>query len=57
METIKLKIIADTNLKALETIDALIPKAKIQSLKVDNGYIFSNEKVYTIEIIHHDKKT
>ena len=52
----ELKIIAKDNLTALETLEKLLPKSKIKCLKVDNGYIFTNEKVYTIQIHHVDKK-
>lgn len=52
---LELKILADSNLKAIETIERLLPKKKIRCLKVDNGYIFTGEKVYTIQV-HHDEK-
>lgn len=51
-----LKIIAATNLEALETIEKIFPRAKIKELKVDNGYQIHNEKVYTITVNHDAKK-
>lgn len=56
---IELKIVAESNLKALETIETLFDEAKIKvfELKVDNNFKITNEKVYTIKIDHHDNKS
>lgn len=51
-----IKIIANSNLEALETVDRLIPQSKIKELRVDNSYQITNEKVYTITVHHVDKK-
>lgn len=47
---ITLKILANSNLEALETIDNLFPKSRIQELRIDNSYVINKEKVYTVTI-------
>lgn len=54
---IELKIIADSNIKAIEMIETLFPVVKVLELRVDSEYKFTNEKVYTIRVQHADKKT
>lgn len=45
-----LKILSNSNLEALETIERLLPTSKIKELRIDNSYVIKNEKVYTVTI-------
>lgn len=55
-DRLELKILAKDNLKAIKTIEKLLPNSKIKGLKVDNVHIFTDEKVYTIQVHHVNKK-
>lgn len=52
-EITTIKLISESNLDAMDTIEKLFGNDSIKELKVDNNYSLKNQKVYTITI-HHD---
>jgi len=56
-KTVTMKLIAGSNLTALEMIQDLWPDHKIVNMRIDNNYQIRHEKVYTIDIRHDNKKT
>lgn len=55
-KTVTMKLIAGSNLEALEMIQDLWPDHKISDMRIDNDFQITNEKVYTIQIRHDNKK-
>lgn len=46
----ELKIVAQSNIEAIKTIEKLFPEFKFKELKVTNSYDFRKANVYTIRI-------
>lgn len=53
----ELKIVCESNLQAVKTIERLFPDYIFKELKISNGYNIKSNNVYTIKIHGMAKKT
>ena len=52
---ITLKILSESNIHALQTLEQLVPHSKIREMRVDSLNELDGMRVYTIKIQHANK--